>query len=35
MTSHDGREQLIRVRNVSAGGLMAEVGHVVSSAIPS
>ena len=22
-----GREQLIRVRNVSAGGLMAEVGH--------
>ena len=24
-----GREQLIRVRNVSAGGLMAEVGHAV------
>ena len=24
-----GREQLIRVRNVSAGGLMAEVGHPV------
>ena len=24
-----GREQLIRVRNVSAGGLMAEVGHEV------
>jgi hypothetical protein len=24
------REQLIRVRNVSAGGLMAEVGHPVS-----
>jgi len=23
----NGREQLIRVRNVSAGGLMAEVGH--------
>jgi len=23
----DGREQLVRVRNVSAGGLMAEVGH--------
>lgn len=25
-----GREQLIRVRNVSAGGLMAEVGHPVN-----
>ena len=25
-----GREQLIRVRNVSAGGLMAEVGHPVA-----
>ena len=25
----DGREQLIRVRNVSAGGLMAEVGHPI------
>ena len=25
-----GREQLIRVRNVSAGGLMAEVGHAVT-----
>ncbi len=25
----DGREQLIRVRNVSAGGLMAEVGHAI------
>jgi hypothetical protein len=24
-----GREQLIRVRNVSAGGLMAEVGHPI------
>ena len=24
-----GREQLIRVRNVSAGGLMAEVGHAI------
>src|SRR5262245_45974174 len=24
------REQLIRVRNVSAGGLMAEVGHPVA-----
>ena len=24
-----GREQLIRVRNVSAGGLMAEVGHAL------
>ena len=25
-----GRDQLIRVRNVSAGGLMAEVGHPVN-----
>lgn len=25
-----GNEQLIRVRNVSAGGLMAEVGHAVT-----
>jgi hypothetical protein len=25
-----GREQLIRVRNVSAGGLMAEIGHPVA-----
>ncbi|MDP9423728.1 MAG: PilZ domain-containing protein [Pseudomonadota bacterium] len=25
-----GREQLIRVRNVSAGGLMAEIGHPVN-----
>jgi len=25
----DGHEQLIRVRNVSAGGLMAEVGHPI------
>jgi hypothetical protein len=24
-----GREQLVRVRNVSAGGLMAEVGHAI------
>ena len=24
-----GREQLIRLRNVSAGGLMAEVGHPI------
>src|SRR6187551_364238 len=30
LTNHDGREQLIRVRNVSAGGLMAEVGHAVT-----
>jgi len=30
LTSHDGREQLIRVRNVSAGGLMAEAGQQVT-----
>ncbi|MCL6740437.1 PilZ domain-containing protein [Sphingomonas sp. RB56-2] len=30
LTDKSGREQLIRVRNVSAGGLMAEVGHVVT-----
>ena len=30
VTDQHGREQLIRVRNVSAGGLMAEVGHPVS-----
>ena len=30
LTGQDGREQLIRVRNVSAGGLMAEVGHAVT-----
>ena len=29
LTDAAGREQLIRVRNVSAGGLMAEVGHAV------
>ncbi|HET9336557.1 MAG TPA: PilZ domain-containing protein [Sphingomicrobium sp.] len=29
LTDMQGREQLIRVRNVSAGGLMAEVGHAV------
>ncbi|HXG81973.1 MAG TPA: PilZ domain-containing protein, partial [Sphingomicrobium sp.] len=29
LTDAQGREQLIRVRNVSAGGLMAEVGHPV------
>lgn len=29
LTDAAGREQLIRVRNVSAGGLMAEVGHPV------
>ena len=28
--STDNSEQLIRVRNMSAGGLMAEVGHLVS-----
>lgn len=27
LSEASGREQLIRVRNVSAGGLMAEVGH--------
>ena len=29
LTDATGREQLIRVRNVSAGGLMAEAGHPV------
>lgn len=29
LTYEDGREQLIRVCNVSAGGLMAECGHAV------
>ena len=29
LAEESGREQLIRVRNVSAGGLMAEVGHPV------
>ncbi|HEU4499698.1 MAG TPA: PilZ domain-containing protein [Sphingomicrobium sp.] len=29
LTDAQGQEQLIRVRNVSAGGLMAEVGHPV------
>jgi hypothetical protein len=29
LTSPQGHEQLIRVRNVSAGGLMAKVGHAV------
>lgn len=29
LTDANGREQLIRVRNVSAGGLMAEAGHPV------
>ena len=29
LMEESGREQLIRVRNVSAGGLMAEVGHAV------
>ena len=29
LVDSNGREQLIRVRNVSAGGLMAEVGHPV------
>ena len=30
LTDAAQREQLIRVRNVSAGGLMAEVGHTVT-----
>lgn len=30
----NGREQLVRVRNVSAGGLMAEVGHPLAVGIP-
>lgn len=30
LTDAQNREQLIRVRNVSAGGLMAEVGHPVT-----
>ena len=30
LTDANEREQLIRVRNVSAGGLMAEVGHPVT-----
>ena len=29
LTDMHGRDQLIRVRNVSAGGLMAEIGHPV------
>jgi len=29
LTDASGRDQLIRVRNVSAGGLMAEIGHPV------
>jgi hypothetical protein len=29
LTDTKGRDQLIRVRNVSAGGLMAEIGHPV------
>ena len=29
LTDVSGRDQLIRVRNVSAGGLMAEIGHPV------
>ena len=29
LTDTQGRDQLIRVRNVSAGGLMAEIGHPV------
>lgn len=29
LTDANGRDQLIRVRNVSAGGLMAEIGHPV------
>ena len=30
LTDDQQREQLIRVRNVSAGGLMAEIGHPVA-----
>ena len=30
LTDANGQEQLVRVRNVSAGGLMAEVGHAVA-----
>ena len=30
LTQDDGREQLIRVRNVTAGGLMAELGHPIN-----
>jgi hypothetical protein len=30
LSDAQGRDQLIRVRNVSAGGLMAEVGHPVN-----
>jgi hypothetical protein len=30
LTDDQQREQLIRVRNVSAGGLMAEIGHPVT-----
>ena len=29
LIDQNGREQLIRVRNVSAGGLMAELGHPI------
>jgi hypothetical protein len=34
LTEENGREQLIRVRNVSAGGLMAEVGFAVEVGNP-
>ena len=30
LTDAQGQDQLIRVRNVSAGGLMAEIGHPVT-----
>ena len=30
LTEENGREQLIRVRNVTGGGLMAEIGHPLS-----
>jgi hypothetical protein len=30
LTEANGREQLIRVRNVTGGGLMAEIGHPLS-----
>jgi hypothetical protein len=34
LTDADGREQLVRLRNVSAGGLMAEIGHPLAVGDP-
>ena len=34
VVEENGREQLVRVRNVSAGGLMAEVGHPLAVGTP-